>query len=94
MISWLLDTVFWLYRDLIYPLLDMSFWIRYLFGGEIPLAVSLLIINSLFLIVRLFDTGSGPNRDWNSGPSLVFQTGLIVANAGVVGLDASMRGLL
>ena len=94
MITWFLDTVYWIYRDFIYPLLDIGFWFRYLFNGEIPLALSLLIINSLFLILRLFDNGSGTNKDWNSGPSLVFQTGLIVGNIAVIALDASMRGLI
>ena len=94
MLTWISDTIFWLYMDLISPLLDIGFWWNWLFDGNMPLALSLLIINSLFLILRLFDNGSSVNKDWNSGPSLVFQTGLIVANVAVVALDASMRGLI
>ncbi len=94
MISWFFDTTYWLYHDFIYPFLDIGFWFRWLFDGDVPLALSFLILNSLFLILRLFDNGAGANKDWNSGPSLVFQTGLIVANASLVAVDASMRGWL
>ena len=96
MLGWISDTIFWLYMDLVSPLLDIRFWWNWLFNGNIPLALSLLIINSLFLILRLFDNGAGAgaNKDWNSGPSLVFQTGLIIANASLVAVDASMRGWL
>ena len=79
--------------------LDLSahgyrFWVRWLFDGNVPLALTLLIINSLFLIMRLFDNGGADKAksDWNSGPSLVFQTGLLVANASAIAIDASMRG--
>ena len=94
MISWIGDTIYWLYQDLIYPLMDIGFWVRWLFDGNVPLALTLLIINSLFLIMRLFDNGGADKAksDWNSGPSLVFQTGLLVANASAIAIDASMRG--
>ena len=92
MFSWFFDTFYWLYHDLIIPLMDFGFWYRWLFTGDMPLAISLLVLNSLFLILRLFDTGSGKSDGWNSGPSLVFQTGLIVANASLIAVDASMRG--
>jgi len=40
----------------------------------------------------LFDNDSEVNKDWNSGPSMVFQTRLIVGNVSAIALDASMRG--
>ncbi len=92
MIDWIVDAVGWLYYETIRPFVDVDFLRSWLLGGDIPLLVSLLVINSLFLIYRLFDSVGGGKNDWNSKPNLVLQGGLIVGNAAVVGADAAARG--
>ena len=92
MITWIADTVRWTYHDIIYPYMNIDFMSGWLLGGQIPLLVSILVMNSLFLMHRVFNTAGPSNSDWNSGASLVFQSGLIVGNVMIIGIDAAARG--
>lgn len=92
--TWIIDTVGWAYHDVIYPYLNIGFMTGWLLGGKIPLIVSLLVMNSLFLMNRLFNTAGAGNSDWNSAPSLVFQGGLIAGNIVIIAVDAAARGWL
>ncbi|MCP5084133.1 MAG: hypothetical protein GY948_20805 [Alphaproteobacteria bacterium] len=92
--TWIIDTVGWAYHDVIYPYLNISFMTGWLLGGKIPLIVSILVMNSLFLMNRLFNSAGAGNSDWNSAPSLVFQGGLIAGNIVIIAVDAAARGWL
>ncbi len=92
--TWIIDTVSWAYYDIVYPYLNFDFVSIWLMGGQIPLIVSLLIMNSLFLMNRVFNSAGGATRDWDSGASLVFQSGLIFGNMMLIGIDATARGWL
>ena len=92
MLTWMLDAISWLYYDNVRPFLDADFLKTWLMGGDIPLIVSLLVMNSLFLTYRLFDSVGGPRSDWNAKPTLFLQGGLIIGNAAVIAADSAARG--
>lgn len=92
MLTWITDTLSWVFYDNIYPFLDMDFLTNWLLAGDIPLIVLLIVLNSLFLMYRLFESAGKTDSDWNSSPTLVLQGGLIIGNAAVVAVDAAARG--
>lgn len=94
MITWIVDTVRWTYQDVVYPYMNVDFMSGWLLDGQIPLIVSILVMNSLFLMNRLFNSAGATNSDWNSGASLVFQSGLIFGNVMIIAVDAAARGWL
>lgn len=54
MLTWIADTLSWVFYDNIYPFLDVDFLTGWLLTGEIPLIVSLIVINSLFFDLPAF----------------------------------------
>ncbi len=94
MINWIVDTIHWTYLDYVHPYVDLHKLSEWLFDGAFPLALSLLIINSLFLMFRLFNAAGGANSDWDSRPTLFLQGALIFGNISVIAVDASARGWL
>lgn len=92
MLTWISETLSWVFYDNIYPFLDVDFLTGWLLTGDVPLIVTLIVLNSLFLIYRLFDSVGSTNSDWDSSPTLVLQGGLIVGNAAIIAVDASARG--
>lgn len=92
MLTWITDTLSWFFYDNVYPFLDVDFLTNWLLTGDIPLIVLLIVLNSLFLMYRLFESVGKTDSDWNSSPTLVLQGGLLIGNAAVIGVDAAARG--